>query len=186
MPARSSSTARRSSSTARCGARRLGISTIYQELSLVPHLSVAENIFLGKTPTRWPGIVDSRRMRQDARRILDRSRRRDRLRCAGAQPPARAAADGRGRAGAVGRGADPGDGRADLGAEPARSGAAVRHHRAGHVERRGRRLHLSPDGRGLPHRPSRHRPARRPSRGDARYRGRDGRRSWCGSWRIAK
>ena len=52
-------------------ARRLGISTIYQELTLVPHLSVAENIFLGKTPTRWPGIVDARRMRQEAQRILD-------------------------------------------------------------------------------------------------------------------
>src|SRR5688500_5114666 len=52
-------------------ARKLGISTIYQELSLVPHLSVAENIFLGKTPTRWAGIVDSRRMRDEARRILD-------------------------------------------------------------------------------------------------------------------
>ena len=33
-------------------ARRLGITTIYQELSLVPHLTVAENIFLGKAPTR--------------------------------------------------------------------------------------------------------------------------------------
>jgi ribose transport system ATP-binding protein len=32
---------------------------------------VAENIFLGKTPTRWAGIVDSGRMRADARRILD-------------------------------------------------------------------------------------------------------------------
>jgi ribose transport system ATP-binding protein len=52
-------------------ARQLGISTIYQELTLVPHLSVAENIFLGKTPTRWAGIVDRRRMRQEARRILD-------------------------------------------------------------------------------------------------------------------
>ena len=52
-------------------ARRLGISTIYQELSLVPHLSVAENIFLGKTPTRWAGVVDFGRMRVDARRILD-------------------------------------------------------------------------------------------------------------------
>jgi len=52
-------------------ARRLGISIIYQELSLVPHLSVADNIFLGKTPTRWAGMVDSGRMRTDARRILD-------------------------------------------------------------------------------------------------------------------
>src|SRR4029453_7167573 len=46
-------------------ARRLGISTIYQELSLVPHMTVAENIFLGKTTTRWPGIVDSRRVGQE-------------------------------------------------------------------------------------------------------------------------
>jgi ribose transport system ATP-binding protein len=53
------------------GARRLGISTIHQELSLVPHLSVAENIFLGKTPTRWPGVVDWRRMRRDADAVLE-------------------------------------------------------------------------------------------------------------------
>ena len=46
-------------------ARKLGISTIYQELSLVPHLTVAENIFLGKAPTRWPGV---RRLAADAAR----------------------------------------------------------------------------------------------------------------------
>ena len=51
-------------------ARKLGISTIYQELSLVPHMSVAENIFLGKTPTRGAGVVDWARMRRDADRIL--------------------------------------------------------------------------------------------------------------------
>ena len=38
-------------------ARRQGVSTIYQELSLAPHLSVAENILLGVEPTRW-GILD--------------------------------------------------------------------------------------------------------------------------------
>ena len=32
-------------------ARDLGIRVIYQELNLVPHLSVAENIFLGELPT---------------------------------------------------------------------------------------------------------------------------------------
>jgi ribose transport system ATP-binding protein len=51
-------------------ARRLGISTIYQELSLVPHLTVAENIFLGKAPTRLPGIIDWKTMRREAARIL--------------------------------------------------------------------------------------------------------------------
>jgi len=36
-------------------AQRLGISTIYQEVNLIPHLSVAENIFLGRQPgrARW-------------------------------------------------------------------------------------------------------------------------------------
>jgi ribose transport system ATP-binding protein len=53
------------------GARKLGISTIHQELSLVPHMSVAENIFLGKAPTTWPGIVDNGRMHRDAHRLLD-------------------------------------------------------------------------------------------------------------------
>ena len=36
----------------------LGIRVIYQELNLVPHLSVAENIFLGEAPVRWGGVVD--------------------------------------------------------------------------------------------------------------------------------
>jgi ribose transport system ATP-binding protein len=52
-------------------ARKLGISTIYQELSLVPHLTVAENIFLGKAPTSWPGIIDWPAMRRGAARTLE-------------------------------------------------------------------------------------------------------------------
>jgi ribose transport system ATP-binding protein len=50
-------------------AQRLGISIIYQELNLVPQLSAAENIFLGKEPRRF-GIVDRRRMRLAAERLL--------------------------------------------------------------------------------------------------------------------
>jgi simple sugar transport system ATP-binding protein len=37
-------------------AEALGISTVYQEVNLIPHLSVAENICLGRQPTRF-GIV---------------------------------------------------------------------------------------------------------------------------------
>jgi ribose transport system ATP-binding protein len=37
-------------------AQRAGISTIYQESSLNPQLSVAENVFLGQEPTRLPGL----------------------------------------------------------------------------------------------------------------------------------
>ena len=47
-----------------------GIRLIYQELNLVPHLSVAENIFLGAAPRRWPGVIDWRRLRDDAGRLL--------------------------------------------------------------------------------------------------------------------
>ena len=41
-------------------ARELGIAIIYQELSILPHLSVAENIFLGRLPKRasMPWLVD--------------------------------------------------------------------------------------------------------------------------------
>ena len=33
-------------------AEAVGISTVYQEVNLIPHLSVAENICLGREPTR--------------------------------------------------------------------------------------------------------------------------------------
>jgi ribose transport system ATP-binding protein len=43
-------------------ARELGVAIIYQELSILPHLSVAENIFLGRLPKRRnaPWLVDWR------------------------------------------------------------------------------------------------------------------------------
>lgn len=48
-----------------------GIAVIYQELSLVPEMSVAENLFLGDMPTRGP-VLDRREARQRARRLLAR------------------------------------------------------------------------------------------------------------------
>ncbi|QYJ17165.1 Galactose/methyl galactoside import ATP-binding protein MglA [Rubrobacter xylanophilus DSM 9941] len=54
-------------------ARRLGISTIYQEFNLVPQLSVAENIYLGRQPRRF-GVVDRGRMEREARGLLERLR----------------------------------------------------------------------------------------------------------------
>jgi len=39
-----------------------GVSVIYQELTLVPYLSVAENIFLGREPLRAGGLIDWRKM----------------------------------------------------------------------------------------------------------------------------
>jgi len=35
-----------------------GIAVIYQELMLAPHLTVAENLFLGRLPRRPLGIID--------------------------------------------------------------------------------------------------------------------------------
>jgi len=46
-----------------------GIATVYQELSLVPGLSVTENIFLGRMPKKR-GIIDYRRARKEARELL--------------------------------------------------------------------------------------------------------------------
>ncbi len=48
----------------------LGIRIIYQELNLVPQLSAAENIFLGRAPTRWPGVIDWRRLYARATHLL--------------------------------------------------------------------------------------------------------------------
>jgi ribose transport system ATP-binding protein len=48
-----------------------GIQAVYQELSLLPHLSVAENILLGKMPTRRPGwVVDWRQTETRAAEVL--------------------------------------------------------------------------------------------------------------------
>ena len=52
-------------------ARNLGIAIIYQEFNLVRQLSAAENIFLGREPCFQPGLVDKKRMADDARRLLD-------------------------------------------------------------------------------------------------------------------
>lgn len=52
-------------------ARALGISIIHQELNLVPALSVAENIYLGREPRHGLGFVDWRAMHEGSRRLLD-------------------------------------------------------------------------------------------------------------------
>jgi L-arabinose transport system ATP-binding protein len=52
-------------------ADRAGIAIIYQELNLVPELTVAENILLGMLPNR-AGILDRRAMLARAREQLDR------------------------------------------------------------------------------------------------------------------
>ncbi|MGF9692466.1 sugar ABC transporter ATP-binding protein [Rhizobium sp. 0TCS1.26] len=52
-------------------AEQLGIAIIHQELNLVPHLTVAENIYLAREPRRG-FLVDRRKLRADAQACLDR------------------------------------------------------------------------------------------------------------------
>ncbi|QKJ20439.1 sugar ABC transporter ATP-binding protein [Microbacterium hominis] len=50
-------------------ALRAGVSTVYQEIDLLPNLTVAENICLGREPRRF-GAIDVRRMRERAAAVL--------------------------------------------------------------------------------------------------------------------
>lgn len=51
-------------------AQLAGISIIFQELNLVPTLSVAENIFLGREPVKRSGLIDYQRMHEHAAALL--------------------------------------------------------------------------------------------------------------------
>ncbi|AGL14086.1 sugar ABC transporter ATP-binding protein [Actinoplanes sp. N902-109] len=51
-------------------AQQAGISTIYQEVNLVPLMSVAHNLFLGREPRTRLGLVDEKRMVREAHEIL--------------------------------------------------------------------------------------------------------------------
>ncbi|RXT57114.1 sugar ABC transporter ATP-binding protein [Bosea sp. Tri-44] len=50
-------------------ATKAGIATVYQEVNLAPNLSVAQNLFLGRQPTRF-GLVRESEMRRRARTLL--------------------------------------------------------------------------------------------------------------------
>ena len=55
-------------------AMRLGIETVYQYNSLVPNMSVARNLFIGREPLTVSlggvGIMDQRKMREDSTRAI--------------------------------------------------------------------------------------------------------------------
>ena len=47
-----------------------GISIIYQELNLIPHLTVAQNIFIGREPLLYGMVVDKKKMNDEASKLL--------------------------------------------------------------------------------------------------------------------
>lgn len=51
-------------------AEQAGIAIIHQELNLVPHMTVAENIFLGKEYVTSIGVLDKKRMLEETASIL--------------------------------------------------------------------------------------------------------------------
>lgn len=53
-------------------ALKLGISMIHQELSPIPYMTVAENIFLGREPLGRYGLINKRNLNVDTKALLDR------------------------------------------------------------------------------------------------------------------
>jgi ribose transport system ATP-binding protein len=54
-------------------AQKLGVSMIHQELNLMPDLTVAQNIFIGREPRRsWKWLLDDRTMNEQAALLLER------------------------------------------------------------------------------------------------------------------
>ena len=51
-------------------ARMLGIETVYQEQALAPHLSIARNIFMGREPTTFLGLMDQKAMADQSMKAL--------------------------------------------------------------------------------------------------------------------
>ncbi len=53
-------------------ARAAGIAVIYQEPTLFPDLSVAENIFMGRQPLSWGRRIDARELRRRVEALMER------------------------------------------------------------------------------------------------------------------
>ena len=55
--------------TSQACAKAMGIGIVYQELMLAPHLSIAENIFMGREPLKR-GLIDRKKLNADAQELM--------------------------------------------------------------------------------------------------------------------
>ena len=52
--------------------QKLGVACIYQELSVIPPLTVAQNVFLGREPKNAFGLIDHKKMNQMTQELIDK------------------------------------------------------------------------------------------------------------------
>ena len=159
-------------------ARRAGIAMIHQELQQVRELTVAQNMFLGRSLRRGSLFVDSAAQEKaaaEALSALDPTIRPD------AQikiPQGRSAADCRDRPRATGERTHHRDGRADIQPDAQRIRTARRRDRRPRSARRLHHLRLAQDGRSLQGLQPRDRHARRAVRRRSRPQARRPRAPW--------
>lgn len=55
-------------------AQKLGLSMVFQEFNLLDNMNIAENIFLGREPVGKGTVLDKKRLREQARRELEKVR----------------------------------------------------------------------------------------------------------------
>jgi ribose transport system ATP-binding protein len=53
-------------------AQELGIVIVHQEMNLMPHLTVAQNIYIGREPRRIGGLLDEKKLNQQTAQLLQR------------------------------------------------------------------------------------------------------------------
>src|SRR5207245_2127835 len=51
-------------------AQQLGISMIHQEMNLMPHLTVAQNVFIGREPLSFKLLVDEQKINKNTQQLM--------------------------------------------------------------------------------------------------------------------
>ena len=52
--------------------QKMGVSMIHQELNMMNHLTVAQNIYIGREPLKGNFYIDDRKMEKEAKKLFDR------------------------------------------------------------------------------------------------------------------